>query len=284
MGFFNWAGNAVKDVGRAIGSAAEAVGDTVFGDEDSPGILGTGQYRPDGHNVDSSASLIPGADRLAQVAQQGAADAAAREAPQMDTAAQDQMRAQQNALAMALWQQSQGQGGPSLAQGQLRQATDRSLAQALAAAQGVRGAGGGAGAMRQVSSMQAGINQQAAADSANLALTEQMQARNALGQLLAGTRGQDIAVANAAQESQMRQAALNDSMVQFYVRQGFDLATAQQQAAMELERLRANVALGIQGIEAGAYASAAGNRRETVENAARAAGAKTGQDATTGGG
>ena len=103
---------------------------------------------------------------------------------------QDQARAQQMALINQLQNQASGLG-PSLAQAQLQQATDRNMQQAMALGVSQRGAGQGA-ALHNIANQRAGIGQQMAGDSAMLRLQEQLQARQMLGGLLGGMRGQDI--------------------------------------------------------------------------------------------
>lgn len=242
-------------------------------------LLGGGEYKPD-----ENAANIPGAPALQGQLATGAAAAGQRLAPsmqaaQIDGAQQGEFRTQQSGLAQALQAQAAGQG-PSLAQGQLHQATDRNLAQALALAQSQRGAGG-AGFARNVATQQAAIGQQAAADSAQLRLQEQQQAQNSLGQLLAGARGQDLALAgqNAGfqqqasvqnQQAGLQQQALNDNLTQFYVAQGLSLAQARQQAAMQMEALKSNNfnnAQGRQGQLIGQLAGAGAGLAGTLASA-----------------
>lgn len=257
-------------------------GDYLFGNDETAGVLGTGQYKT--KPINPNVAEIPGYGHMQGNLAQGAIGAGQRQAPtmqaavvgpaaQVDASQQGEFRGQQSALAQALMAQANGQG-PSLAQNHLRQATDRSLAQALALGASQRGAGAGS-ALRNIANQQSAISGQAAADSANLALTEQMGARNQLGQVLAGARGQDLALAgqNAQLASQtqlaqagftqdaagrnqdagLRQQALNDNLVQFYTAQGLSLAQAQQQARMQLAQLQVSQ----QGIDSGAYSDAA---------------------------
>lgn len=103
---------------------------------------------------------------------------------------QDQARAQQMALIKQIQDQAAGRG-PSLAQAQLQQANEAAARQAMALGYSQRGAGA-AGALKSIREQQAGMTQQNAADSAMLRLQEQLQARQMLGGLLGGMRGQDI--------------------------------------------------------------------------------------------
>lgn len=223
--------------------------------------VGLGRY-----NVDEEAAKIPGYDGMQQQAQQGAQAAGQRQAAQLD-GSQGEFRQGQSGLAAALAAQASGQG-PSLAQGQLKQATDRNLAQALALQASQRGMGAASG-LRDVANQRAAISQQAAADAGTLRLQEQGQAQNTLAQVLAGARGQDVAVASENARLQQQQTQLNDSLVQFYVQQGMTLAMAQQQANMQL-----------QGLKAGAFNAQQGNMMQGAQAIARGAGGAASLGAT----
>lgn len=144
----------------------------------------------------------------------------------IDTAAQDELRKKQMALIMALEDQANGVG-PSLAQAQLRQATDRNLGQTMALAATV-GQGGPRGAvLRGLGNRLTGANQQAAQDSSMLRLQEQLQARNQLGAIVGGARGQDIGLATGQAEITSREKLAQ-----------LQQALQQQQLMIERERLK----------------------------------------------
>lgn len=84
----------------------------------------------------------------------------------------------QGELTNMLMAQARGQG-PSIAQMQLQQATDRNMQQAASLMASQRGSN--PAAMRQIANQRAMIGQQMAGDSAMLRLQEQMQARAQLG-------------------------------------------------------------------------------------------------------
>lgn len=237
----------------------EQVGGAIFGNQNDPGLLGTGHRQVQRYDVDPNAANIPGYQGLQDSLARGLANAGGRAAPQVDARAQDQMRAGQNSLISGLQAQAGGTG-PSLAQNQLRAATDRNLSQALAVAQ-TAGAGN-AGALRNVANQRAAIGQEAAGQSADLRLNEQMQAQNQLGQVLAGARGQDIALGSQNAQLQQGQNALNDNLVQFYTGKGLDLATAQTQARMQMEQMRQSGALGFEGLANQSYYGAADTRQQ----------------------
>lgn len=92
-------------------------------------------------------------------------------------------RARQEALYSQFLAMSQGQG-PSLAQGQLQQATDQNIRQAMALGQAQQGQGlGYASALRNIADQGAAARQQMAGQSALIRNQEQMQALGAMGGL-----------------------------------------------------------------------------------------------------
>lgn len=142
----------------------------------------------------------------------------------------EDVRSQQMGLAQALQAQMAGQG-PSLAQSQLKQATDRNIQQAMAMSQ-QRGSNPFL-AQRNVTQAAASAGQQAAAQSADLRSQEQLAAQQQLGAVTGQTRSADL---------QTQQ--LKDQMAQFYgaqqasdidmamkSRQGYNALQAQIQAA-----------------------------------------------------
>lgn len=287
MGIFGFVGDGVKWVGKQV-----------FGGSEDPGLLGAGQYKYQERELDPAAAKIGGAEQMRQTYSEGAMGAANRAAPGMaaariDTAPQAEFRQGQANLAAALAAQARGEG-PSLAQGQLKQATDRNLAQALAMQASQRGPGS-ATALRQIANQRAAIGQQAASDSAQLRLAEQLQAQQQLSGVLQGARGQDLGLASdqAALESTAGQANLqaaltqrqmNDQAVQQYLNLGFNLAQAEQKAAMDLERLRLEQEIQKNAIQSGAYAQTAQRRQGVVEGLVRvAAGGATGGAGAAGG-
>jgi len=211
-----------------------------YGD-DSPGFFGTGTYTPNPQNFQ-----IPMFNGFQQYLGNLYNTAGDRAAPQVDASQQAQFRQGQTTLAAQLAAQANGTG-PSLAQGQLQRATDQNLGQALAMAQAA--GPNNAGAARQVAYQRGNISQQAAGDSAQLRLQEQMQAQNQLGQVLAGARGQDLGLAGDNAQLQAQQNALNDQAVRAYLSMGMTLAQAQAAANQNYEQIRS-----------GAFQGAAGNQ------------------------
>lgn len=218
----------------------------------NPGWFGTGQYQINEYQLDPSAARLGNADYYRRAFQQGAQGADGRAAPQaqaatIDTTGQDETRAQQMRLLGGLVDAAEGRG-PSVAQQQLAQATDRNVRGAVAATNTARGMGGGA-AVRQVAMTQGQVGQQAASDAALLRAQEIAQARGQAFQAATGARGQDVALAseqaglqqqtnlaNLGAEGQQR--ALNQQAVQYYLNAGMSLEEANRRAAMEMQQMR----------------------------------------------
>lgn len=139
-------------------------------------------------------------------------------APEMravDFGQANEARAQQQALLQQLQQQYSAMAagnGPSLAQGQLQQATDQNIANAMALGAAQQGQGlGYASALRGIADQSAAARQQQAAQSALIRNAEQMQAMQGLGGIagaLGGMRGQDLGQAGLGADQGYRYDAL----------------------------------------------------------------------------
>ena len=195
--------------GRGTQSTLDEIGGAI---SKGANWLGIGDDPASAPNM--GAAAIPGyEDWRAKLAAGGAA-AGQRAGPTIDTGPQSQVRGQQAQLSQMLMDQAQGRG-PSIAQEQLRQGTDRNMAQAMAMG-AAQGAGSrGAGTLRQIANQRAGIGQQMAGDASMLRLQEQMAARGMLGQQLGGMRGQDIGLATDQARTSLQQQAMNDDLVKF---------------------------------------------------------------------
>lgn len=192
-----------------------------YGDQNHPGLIGgTRQVNP---NAYWDISGDPYRNAAGYFNGQG---------PGFGRAEQDQTRQQQQNLIQMLVDQSMGRG-PSVADAQLRQATDRNINAAASMAASGRGPGATASAYN-ANNMAAGANQQAAADSGQLRLQEQLQARQLLGSALGQTRGQDQNLAAL----QLQDKAQRDSLVQKYMQMGYDADQANRQAALDMEKLK----------------------------------------------
>lgn len=199
---------------------------TSFGTDKNPGILGTGAYGVQDFTQNGPNSGLY--NQLLGQIDQGGQNAANMNMPQFDPTQSDAARAQQMTLIQQLQDQASGVG-PSLAQMQFKQASDQNIANAMAMGASQRGAGQ-AGGLYNVQNQQAGIAQGMAGTSAQLRLQEQMAARNALGGVLGGMRGQDIQQAGLAQQGGLQAQQVKNQAMQFYLQQGMNLMQAQQQA------------------------------------------------------
>lgn len=148
------------------------------------------------------------------------------------------VRAQQMGLASALQAQAQGTA-PSVAEAQMRQAMDRSLAGQQASLAGARGVDPGL-AMRMIA-------RQRATESANLGqaagiarLQEQQGAQQQLAGVLSGTRGADV-----------QTQALNDAAAQFFEAQRTGNFQAMTLAKQKLEELKLGAKTASQGQKLG---------------------------------
>jgi hypothetical protein len=186
-------------------------------------------------------------DAMGQAAQ--GRDAASMQAAQINMGPQNQVRGQQSQLGSMLMQQAQGQG-PSVAQLQLQRGLGQAIASQRAQAASARGISPGL-AQRLASQGIAQAQSQTNADAAQLRAGEMMQARGALGSMLAGQRGQDQGIAaqqaglqqganQANLGASMQQQGMNDQMTQYYTSQGFSRDQAAQMAAAQLQQLNAD--------------------------------------------
>lgn len=131
---------------------------------------------------------------------------------QFDWANADQTRGNEMAL-LKQYQDMAAGTGPSLAQGQLQQATDRNLAQAMALGAAQQGQGlGYASALRNIADQSAAARQQAAAQAAMIRNAEQMQGMQGTGALLGQIGGQDFQRQGMGQTNAYNYDALNSQI------------------------------------------------------------------------
>jgi hypothetical protein len=207
-------------------------------------------FFPGGYNVQDPYQLDPkafgqqNAGAWQAMLGQNAANAQGRNNLNMTDA--NAMRGVQTDLIQKLQAQARGEG-PSIAQAQLRQATDENMSNALAMQAAGRGPAG-AGAAYNAANQQSQIGQKMAGDSAMLRLQEQMQAQN----MLAGVSGQARQQDMSAQGLNLQQTAQNDDLVKFYTQAGLSLEQAQAQARQQLEELRMKQQLEFEKIKADA--------------------------------
>lgn len=158
-----------------------------------------------------------------------------------DSGQQMQIRDQQMMLAQALQRQAAGQG-PSLAQMQLQQGTDRNMQQALAMAASQRGMNP-AVAAQQAMNARAQAGQQGAMQSAMLRQQEMLDAQNQLGGLYGQMRGADIGVSqfNAGQSQQAMLANQQAGMQARQIGSQEQLQGMAMLAAADQQQLQNNV-------------------------------------------
>jgi hypothetical protein len=144
---------------------------------------------------------------------------------QLDRSEDRQARQGQQSLVGDLQEAAAGRG-PSLAGMQLREAQDRNSKQAMSMAASMRG-GNAALAQRNATNAVSQGNQQAARDSAQMKVQEQLAARQQLQGTLDNMRGQDIGVAG-------NQAQLNMGANQFNSSQTFDRNRSQFDAQNQI--------------------------------------------------
>jgi hypothetical protein len=163
-----------------------------------------------------------------------------------------QFRSNQLQQMQRLQDRALGRGGPSVAETQLNQSTDRNLANlmALQSAQRGRGARGFAGA-QNVQAQGVNALQSAAGDAATLRAQEQIAAEQQLTDAARAAREQDIGVATtqagltqSASQSNMQariqQQQFKDELTSKYMQMGLNVAEAGRAADLELEKLNTN--------------------------------------------
>lgn len=183
--------------------------------------------------------------QAAQVGQYGQMNAA-----QINQAQQGQTRAQQMGLANALTAQMQGQG-PSLAQMQLKSATDRGIKQSMAMAASQRGLNAQQRA-RMVGNSAAAMQQDAARASAQTRMAEQLAAQQQLGGVLSGVRGQDIGLAQsqAGLQQQANQANFQGGLQSALANAQMQQQSGIQNAGLEQQAMLAQAQMNQQANQA----------------------------------
>jgi len=168
-----------------------------------------------------------------------------------------QFRAGQTGLMSQLQEQAAGRG-PSLAGGQLQEASERTLAQQAGAA----AAGGGSSALarRQLATNAAQQNQQTARDVAQVRLQEQLAARQQLAGVAQTGREQDINVANAQAQLAQQTALANQAAInqragqQAGLNQQAGMFSAEQMNQRQYQQAQLNAQLALANQQAGMQA------------------------------
>lgn len=196
-------GNVIKNPGQAIKQPGKLFG-TISGGLTGAGLIGAGIGGKAGEVVDTAMGNIGGSLGAPGMSDPLAFDVS-REAERVQKEyqrdldpsrkAEGQARDASGRLLTALEAQATGKA-PSIAEAQMRQTSDRNLAQQLAAAQAARG-GNIAAQQRQLTQAQGVAGRQLAQDSAIARLQERNQAQQMLGsqalsqQQVSGTRAMD---------------------------------------------------------------------------------------------
>ena len=239
-GILNPAGYAGRKVGEWIGGGG--LGDAWDAAKDAlakPMREGDPEFR----TPERSSYDLPGAAAREQRLLSAAEEARRRGAPQAQESA---FRQSQSDLAEALARQARGEG-PSLAEMQLRQATDRGIAQQQALAQSA--APGQAAMAQRLAAQQAGqMSSGLAGQSAMARLQEQQAAQGMLGNLLQGARGQDLQRGLANVGFGLQSRGMNDQAFADLLRQEAENARAQQAGGMGYEQARTQRYMGSLGI------------------------------------
>lgn len=148
---------------------------------------------------------------------------------------------------VAYLHQAMDPNGASIAANQLKTGQQAALAASLAQANSARG---GANPMLARAALQNNAQQggQMAMDAANQRVAEQMQAMQVAGQGRSG----DVALQNAALQQQQinNQASTAQAQIaQQYAAQGLDAQKANQQAALDIARMKQQGTLGMYGLQ-----------------------------------
>lgn len=186
------------------------------------------------------------------------ATAAQMQAANINMAPQDQFRQQQLALASQLAGQASGTG-PSITGMQGAQSQEAALAASRAQLASARG-GANPALARQAMQQNAQTQQQIAQQTQIARLQEQMQAAGMLGNVAGQARGADIGLAQNQAELQQQAAGQNagfqqqtglanqaaqenfQGLQQKYMTMGLSAEQANQQAALEFEKMKQNQA------------------------------------------
>ena len=223
-----------------------SIGSTIFGNGEDPGmlggILGTSSYKPRTFTADPNAFK----NEYAKGNQEQLAAALQGSQGRMGALGQeDPFRNQQLQLANALQAQAYGTG-PSIAQNQLKQATQQNIANMQGAIASNRSVNPGL-AMRMAGQNTGMLNQQAELNAADLALKEQQMGQQQLGNVLGMGRQGDVGT-----------ASVNNPMTQYYQQAMLDQQEAERQAKIRQQELNAGIFSNAETNRSNAYNQKAG--------------------------
>lgn len=232
----------LKSVGGAVSKAVSSVGSILggggsAGGAQGAGVLGVGQFKAATPIINKEAfrvkDLTSDTERLRKLEE----EQASKSKTSSDAS---------TALLQQLAQRASGQG-PSLAEAQLKSASERGLAQQLAAAQAMRG-GSAASRARSLSLAQSAGGRDTAQQAAEMRIKETQAAQEQLGTLATN------------------QQQLSDNLRLKYLSMGLDLKEADQAAQREYEALLAKSNLAAQGINLQGFEGASTRRADFASN------------------
>lgn len=187
-------------------------------------LSGKGPAGLDPANVNAGAFIDPNLEANKKILEQQRA--AQLQRSQVANQAQTGVQTGQNQLINTLQAQVAGTGGPSVAELQMNRGLEQNRASLVSQAASNRGVSSGLNA-RNLVRAQAGVNQQAVADTGMLRAQEQQAATGQLAGLLGQTRTQDLASQQQA-----------DTLALQYMQLGLSADQAQFLAQQELEKVK----------------------------------------------
>jgi hypothetical protein len=241
-------------IGGLVGGPAGAAVGAAYDNKEGAKQIGKdiGKYNP----YAKTQTNIPQAssDALKEIAAPKAFDEQGFTTKALDTAPQNQWRQGQQQVAAQLMAQAQGTA-PSIAAMQMQQGQAAALAASRAALASQRGGANPLAARAALMGNQQ--SQLQLAERAGIArLAEQQQAAQNYGSIAGQARGQDMTLA----QQQADQQNQFNNLRQQYLNQGLSVAQANQQAALEFERMR----LGQASEQARANAAATAAQKQMV--------------------
>lgn len=156
-----------------------------------------------------------------------------------------EFRNEQSGL-MAMLQARAAGTAPSAAEMQMQQGLEQNVASARSLAVSQQGVSPGM-ALRSAQEAASNANAANQQQTSILRAQEQAQAQSQYGEALSGARQQDMAAANFKFQQQQQR----DQIVEMHMQRGLSVDQAEQQAQMQLQQMRVNQDLAIQGINAG---------------------------------
>lgn len=159
-----------------------------------------------------------------------------RQTGQIDTTQADESRGLMGQLARGLFARARGEG-TSVAEEQMKQALERSRANAASIAASSPGVDAGT-AMAQAQRAQEETALQGARDTSLLRAQEQLATEQALGGLLGNMRGQDIGLATSQAQLGLQEQGMRDQLASQFMSMGMSQAEADRRAWLQIQAMR----------------------------------------------